>query len=375
MTKETVSAAAAMRCSIGFDDPAYDETRFAARVAARYKTRHHTHRVDTDAFDLVDRLVGFYDEPFADSSAMPTYRVCAVARENVTVALSGDGGDELFAGYRRHRWHHNEQMVRSRVPDAVRAPLFGLLGAVYPKLAWAPRPLRAKATLVALARDAAEGYFHSVSILGDGLRSRLFSSEMRQNLQGYQAVDVIRGVMRDAPTDHDLKRVQYADVKTYLPGDILTKVDRASMANSLEVRVPMLDHHFVEWAAGLPAEFNLRGRQGKYLLKKALEPSLPRDVLYRDKMGFAVPLASWFCGPLRERLRNALTGAVLGDAGLFDMRYIETLMNQHESRSRDHSAPLWSLVMFESFLRQVHDGALAPAPPPPDEVAPQVAAQ
>ena len=236
-------------CSIGFDDPAYDETRFAARVAARYKTRHHTHRVDTDAFDLVDRLVGFYDEPFADSSAMPTYRVCAVARENVTVALSGDGGDELFAGYRRHRWHHNEQMVRSRVPDAVRAPLFGLLGAVYPKLAWAPRPLRAKATLVALARDAAEGYFHSVSILGDGLRSRLFSSEMRQNLQGYQAVDVIRGVMRDAPTDHDLKRVQYADVKTYLPGDILTKVDRASMANSLEVRVPMLDHHFVEWAA------------------------------------------------------------------------------------------------------------------------------
>ena len=341
-------------CSISFGDARYDESRFAAEVAERYGTRHHVEQVDPDATDLVDRLAGFYDEPFADSSAMPTFRVCGLARKHVTVALSGDGGDELFAGYRRYRWHHYEERIRGRVPQGLRRPLFGTLGRLYPKMDWAPKPLRAKSTLQALARDAAEGYFRGVSVMHDGMRARLFSPAMRRELQGYAAVEVLARAMAAAPSDHHLERVQYADVKTYLAGDILTKVDRASMAHSLEVRVPILDHHFMEAHAGLPPELKLRGREGKYLLKKALEPHVPNDVLYREKMGFAVPLASWFRGPLEARARRAVSGPTLAGTGLFDMAFTASLIDQHVSGQWDHSAPLWALVMFESFLRRVH---------------------
>ncbi len=341
-------------CSISFGDPEYDESRFAAEVAERYRTRHRVHQVDSDGFDLVDRLAGFYDEPFADSSALPTYHVCALARRDVTVALSGDGGDEVFAGYRRYRWHHYEQRVRKRVPSAMRAPLFGALGALYPKLDWAPKPLRAKSTFQALARNPVEGYFDSVSILNDGLRQRLYSAGMSRDLQGYHAVELLRRHMEAAPAGDDLARVQYADLKTYLPGDILTKVDRASMANSLEVRVPILDHHFVEWAAGLRPGLKLRGRESKYVFKKALEPYVPASVLNRPKMGFAVPLASWFRGPLRERMGAAVTSGALAETGMFDLAFLGKLVEQHRSGLRDHSAPLWALLMFEAFLRRVH---------------------
>jgi asparagine synthase (glutamine-hydrolysing) len=348
-------------CSISFADPDYDESPYAAIVAERYGAKYRVQRVDPDALDLIDRLATFYDEPFADSSAIPTYRVCALARQHVTVALSGDGGDEVFAGYRRHRWHANEEMVRSLLPGPLRRPLFGLLGALYPKIDWAPRWLRAKSTFQSLSLDTEDGYFHSISVLHDGLRRRLYSSRMRRDLQGYQAVEELRRHMRNAPTDDGLSRVQYADMKMYLPGDILTKVDRASMANSLEVRVPILDHEYLEWTAGIPAALKLKGREGKYVFKKALESHLPQEVLYRPKMGFAVPLASWFRGPLRDRVRDIVTGATLADTGMFDSKFLTTMVDQHQSGVRDYSSPLWALVMFESFLRQV-DGATASAP-------------
>ncbi len=349
-------------CSISFEDPNFDESIYAAKVADRFGTNHRVRKVDPDTFDLVDRLASFYDEPFADSSAMPTYQVCALARENVTVALSGDGGDEVFAGYRRYRWHAYEESVRSRIPGNLRKPLFGILGSLYPKLDWAPKPLRAKSTFQALARDSVEGYFHSVSVLHDGLRDRLYSDGMRRELQGYRAVEVLDGHMRNAPTDHLLSRVQYADMKTYLPGDILTKVDRASMANSLEVRVPILDHEFLEWAACIPAGLKLKGREGKHIFKSALEPILSREILYRPKMGFSVPLAKWFRGPLRQRVRDALLGPNLAEAGLFDLGFIRSMVDQHQASVRDHSAALWALVMFESFLREVHAGEAEGSP-------------
>ncbi len=349
-------------CSIAFADREYDESRYAAEVAGRYRTRHHVEQVDPDAFDLLDRLAGFYDEPFADSSAMPTYRVCALARQRVTVALSGDGGDELFAGYRRYRWHHYEERIRGLLPQAVRGPLFGAAGHLYPKMAWAPRPLRAKSTLLALGRDTLEGYFDSVSVLGDSIRSRLFSARFRRELQGYHAREVLARHMARAPTDHHLSRAQYADLKTYLPGDILTKVDRASMANSLEVRVPLLDHEFVEWSAGVAPDLKLHGGEGKHIFKKAMEPMLSRDLLYRPKMGFSVPLAAWFRGPLRQRVREAVTRGCLPDSGFFDVAYLSTLVDRHQSGARDHSAVLWALLMFESFLRQVHAGSETNAP-------------
>jgi asparagine synthase (glutamine-hydrolysing) len=345
--------------SIAFGAKGWDESGYAAEIAKRYRTDHHVRDVDPNSFDLLDRLATVYDEPFGDSSAMPTFRVCAMARENVTVALSGDGGDEVFAGYRRYRWHCFEERVRGVLPESLRGPLFGSLGRLYPKLDWAPRPLRAKATLEELARDTVDAYFSSVSICGNELRRRLFSPSLLRELQGYNAAEVLRSHMGRCGSADPLSQVQYADFKTYLPGDILTKVDRASMASSLEVRVPLLDHTLVEWAARVPSQLKLRGREGKHVFKAALEPYVSKEILYRPKQGFAVPLAVWFRGPLRQRLRETLGGPVLRESGLFDMSIIGTLLDQHQSGERDHSAALWTLSMMESFLREVDGGARA----------------
>ncbi len=231
------------------------------------------------------------------------------------------------------------------------APLFGALGALYPKADWAPRMFRAKSTFEALARDSVEGYFHSVSLLGDHLRNQLFSPAFSASLQGYRAVEVLKTHARNSPTQDPLSLVQYLDIKTYLPGDILTKVDRASMAHALEVREPLLDHPLMEWVSGLPSALKLHQGEGKYLLKKALEPYLPQDILYRQKMGFAVPLASWFRGPLRETVRTSVLGPRLMDCGIFNPTFLAHLVEEHQAGRRDYSAPLWSLLMFESFLR------------------------
>jgi asparagine synthase (glutamine-hydrolysing) len=346
-------------CSIAFADPAFDESEYASIVARQYGTRHFVDRVESDDFDLIDMLAATYDEPYADSSAIPTYRVCQLARRHVTVALSGDGGDENFAGYRRYRLHVNEERLRRALPQSLRAPLFGALGRAYPKADWAPRFLRAKTTFEALGRNAVGAYFHGVSILRDDLRRRLYSPTFRASLGGYNAIEVFRRHAALAGTDDPLALVQYLDLKTYLVGDINTKVDRASMAHSLEVREPLMDHPLVEWLGTLPSSLKIRDGQGKWLLKKAMEARLPREVLYRPKMGFAVPLARWFRGPLRERVRDALTGERLVDTGMFEPAVLRRLVDEHQSGVRDHSAPLWTLVMFDAFLRNVVDGAAA----------------
>src|SRR5215470_11317209 len=342
-------------CSISFSDPAFDESHYARMVAERYATRHRVDRVESDDFDLIDALARLYDEPYADSSAIPTYRVCQLARKHVTVALSGDGGDENFAGYRRYRLHLMEERLRSSLPLAVRRPLFGLLGTAYPKADWAPRVFRAKSTFEALARDSVEAYFHSISILRDGMRQRLFSNSLKAQLGGYNAVEVFHRHAARSGTDDPLALIQYLDLKTYLVGDINTKVDRASMAHSLEVREPLMDHPLVEWLASLPASLKVRGQGGKHLLKKAMEPHLPHELMYRPKMGFAVPLAQWFRGPLRKRVRESLLGDRLASTGFFNQRYLRELVEHHQSGLRDYSASIWTLLMFDAFLRNVLD--------------------
>lgn len=345
-------------CSIAFNDAAYDESAFAAQVAAQYKTRHHVETVDKDDYGLIDTLAGLYDEPYADSSAIPTYRVCELAKKRVTVVLSGDGGDENFAGYRRYRYAMAEHQIRTLLPSGLRQPLFGALGKIYPKADWAPRMFRAKTTFEALSRDLVDGYFHGVSIMPDRVRDQLFSDRFRQDLQGYRAIEVMRGHARQSPTDDPLSLIQYLDLKTYLPGDILTKVDRASMAHALEVRVPLLDHQFVEWVSGLPPSLKLHGGEGKYIFKKSLEQSLPHNILYRDKMGFSIPLASWFRGPLRERVRAAVLGPTLAATGIFNMAFLKQMVDRHQSGQGDFTAPLWSLLMFEAFLRNTLEGTV-----------------
>jgi asparagine synthase (glutamine-hydrolysing) len=346
-------------CSIAFRDKAFDESAYAEQVARQYNTNHHTETVDTDDYALLDTLAGLYDEPYADSSAIPTYRVCQLARQRVTVALSGDGGDENLAGYRRYRYAMAEDAVRSKIPAAVRRGVFGPLGKYYPKADWAPRVFRAKTTFEALARDLVEGYFHGVSIMSDAMRAQLFSDSFRRQLQGYRAIDVMRGHADRAPTDDPLSLIQYLDMKTYLPGDILTKVDRASMAHALEVRVPLLDHQLVEWISGLSSTIKLKGGEGKYIFKKSMERYLPHDILYRKKQGFAVPLASWFRGPLRQRVRDSLLGPTLAATGIFNTAFLAQMVEQHESGRRDYSAPIWTVLMFEAFLRKELEGAPA----------------
>ena len=350
-----INDSAVNTCSISFGDPAFNEASYAQQVAEQYQTQHRVEQVDPDDFDLVTKLGELYDEPYADSSAMPTYRLCELARKNVTVALSGDGGDENFAGYRRYRWHHYEERVRALMPLGLRRPLFGMMGKLYPKADWAPKIFRAKTTFEALARDTSQGYLHSVSLLSDAQRKQLFSAHFKKELQGYNAVEVMRHHAQRAPTDHPLSLVQYLDFKTYLVGDILTKVDRASMAHSLEVRVPLLDHKFVEWISSLPPQLKLQGTEGKYIFKKSLQPYLSEDILYRKKMGFAVPLASWFRGPLRERVQNAVLGDKLASTGIFEHKFLQQIVDQHQSGRRDYSAPIWSILMFESFLQRLHN--------------------
>jgi len=347
-----IGAGHILTCSIGFDEPRYDESSYARMVAEAKHTDHKAEIVATSDYSLVDRLVGIYDEPYADSSAIPTYRVCELARRHVTVALSGDGGDENLIGYRRYKLFAMEEQVRSRVPLGLRKAIFGPLGSLYPKLDWAPRVLRGKTTFQALARDAVAAYFHGVSICSNEMRAALFSHEFRRELQGYGAEEVFRQHVRGKTFNDPLKMIQYLDFKTYLPGDILTKVDRASMAHSLEVRTPFLDYELVEWVASLPSAIKLKGGEGKHILKRSLEPLLPREVLYRNKMGFAVPLDVWFRGSLRDHIAETVRGRRLAESGLFNPATLARIVADHQSGRRDHSAILWSLLMFDGFLRQ-----------------------
>lgn len=339
--------------TIGFDVASHDETAYARRVAERYHARHVVEQMDGRESDLVERLPGIFDEPFGDSSALPAYRLMQLARKNVTVALSGDGGDELFAGYRRYAFHAREEALRKFFPGAIRQPVFGFMANLYPQLDWAPRFLRARHTLRELSLNSAMGYFWNVSVVDDDQRMALFSSALRRALNGYHASDVLNRCAKSAPTDDPVTMAQYIDLKTWLPGDILTKVDRTAMACSLEVRVPMLDHTFVDWALGLPLAAKQNSNGGKVLLKRAFERLVPRDILYRPKQGFSVPLADWFRGALGEhfiaRVRSKRDFAA---ADFLNAQIVDELISQHQSGRRDHSRALWLVWMFEAFLER-----------------------
>ncbi len=337
-------------CSIGFNEASFNESDYARQVAQQYHTDHQTKIVDANDFSLVNRLVDLYDEPYADSSALPTYRVCELAKQRVTVALSGDGGDESMAGYRRYRWHSYEEKMRSILPLGIRQPVFSAFAKIYPKADWAPKIFRAKSTLEGLARESVAGYFHSVSLISDSLRQQLFRPSFYQQLQEYRAISVLQQHAQSAPRHDPVAMVQYLDIKTYLPGDILTKVDRASMAHSLEVRVPLLDHLLLEWVAGLPTAVKIQSNQGKAIFKQALAKHLPHDLLYRPKMGFRIPMAKWFRQELQPSVPQALSSEILLDTGWFQAKFIQTVLTQHQSRQKDHSTLIWVLLMFQQFL-------------------------
>jgi asparagine synthase (glutamine-hydrolysing) len=343
--------------ALGFQNDPQSELPHARRIARLYATDHHESSVSVAPLTAYQRQARIFDEPFADSSSIPTLEISRLAREKITVALSGDAGDEIFGGYRRYRWHAITDRVRRTFPSNVRQNVFGTLAAVYPKLDWAPQWLRAKTTFSEIAASSADGYFRSVCRTSDNIRERLYSQGTLKDIEGCHPAELIATAMNEANSDDPLTCAQYADLATYLPGDILTKVDRASMAVSLEVRVPMLDHDLVEWAVGLPSDFKLRGKEGKYLLKRALEPYIPAENLYRRKRGFATSLANEFRHDTSGMLRSALTGDMIADSGIFDMTTVRRILDSHESGMRDNSQALWTLLMFSGFLSAVHSGS------------------
>ncbi|ALG61305.1 MULTISPECIES: XrtA/PEP-CTERM system amidotransferase [Citromicrobium] len=334
-------------CSIGFDVADLDETAHARLTAEQFGTAHHERIVDPAMFDRIDALAGMFDEPFADASALPTAAVCALAREHVTVALSGDGADEAFAGYRRHVFHAAEERARGALPLPLRRAVFGPLAALYPKADWAPRPFRAKTTFQSLALSGEEAYARALGVMSPQLRGRIFSPAMKRELGGYRAEQPLIELMRNAPVRSGLDRAQYADLKFWLPGDILTKVDRTSMAVSLEAREPLLDHHLVELAARLPETRRVSGGQGKLALKQAMEGTLPQQILYRPKQGFVLPIAQWFRSELKEAARAAARSERLLDTGWFDAAALSQLAEDHIAGRRDHARELWQLLMLE----------------------------
>jgi len=333
-------------CSIGFSEGSYDEAGEAREFAGQLGAKHFEQIVEPHALNLISKLAWHYDEPFADSSAVPTYYVSQVARQHVTVALSGDGGDENFAGYRRYKFDQLENRLRSYVPASVRRTVFGPLGEMYPKLGWAPRVLRAKSTFQSLARDPIEGYFHGISCCPPALKSGLFSPDLWKQLGGYDSIDVLRYHYDRANTTDPLSRIQYVDIKTYLVDDILVKVDRASMAHSLEVRCPLLDHKLMELIAHIPSNLKLHNGQGKYIFKKALQKVLPQEVLTRRKKGFAMPVPEWFRGELKGFAHDALFGH---KDGLLNNAFLMNCWNQHQRGRRDWSALLWTTLMFRKW--------------------------
>jgi asparagine synthase (glutamine-hydrolysing) len=347
------SRAPVKTCSIGFDISAFDETEYAARIAQRFLTEHRSRTVAADDYGLVDLLSHHFDEPFADASALPTYRVCQMARAHVTVALSGDGADEALAGYRRHVFHHSEEQFRRLLPQSIRGPLFGTLGGLYPKADWAPRSLRAKTTLLSLARSGAEGYAEAVGFTPPPIRQALYSRKIRSALCDYRAEQAMHSLMENAPARSGLDRAQYADIKQWLPGDILTKLDRTSMAVGLEAREPLLDHRLLEFAASLPENMRVRRGQGKWLMKRTMERYLPQDILYRPKMGFVTPIAQWFRGPLAQTARDISTSATLAKTGWFDPAIMLKVADDHIAGRSDNSRMLWQLLMLDKSVSRI----------------------
>jgi asparagine synthase (glutamine-hydrolysing) len=344
--------------NVAFRERGFNEAPHARQVAQAFQTDHREIVVEPKAAEILPTLVWHLDEPFADSSALPTYYLSRAARERVTVALSGDGGDETFGGYAwRYGLNMLEHRVRRRLPPWLRHGLLGPLASAWPKADRLPRPLRWKFFLRNLSLSPERAYFHDMSLFTPADKARLLSPEFRTTLGEHDPFTAFaRYFERVAGLDH-LSRITYVDLKTYLPNDILVKVDRMAMANSLEVRSPLLDHKVVEFAASVPAGLKFRGTTSKYLVKRYLERSLPASLVHRPKQGFSIPLARWLRSDLREIAHDLLLSERARRRGYFSTDTVRSLWEAHQSGRRDHAHRLWALMMLELWQRLFVDDA------------------
>ncbi|HUY91148.1 MAG TPA: asparagine synthase (glutamine-hydrolyzing) [Pirellulales bacterium] len=330
--------------SMGFRETEFSELPFAVQVAERFGTRHVEEIVTPDAVKLVDELAYYYDEPFADSSAVPTFLVSRLARRNVKVVLSGDGGDEGFGGYARYAHDLWEAGLRGRLPRWLRQGALGPLARVWPKLDWLPRPLRAKMLLHNLALEADAAYANTVTLCRMPLRRRLLATDIAAQLNGHlPEICVLRG-FATAPAGDALAGMQAADIGLLLPDDFLTKVDRASMASGLEVRPPLVDHELLELAARVPSKWKVRRGETKWILKRCYDSRLPRDAVWRAKHGFEIPVDAWLRGPLRDMFESSVLAPNSRVAELVDQPTVARLYRAHLAKVGRHGGILWAML-------------------------------
>jgi asparagine synthase (glutamine-hydrolysing) len=361
--QSVLRSSAVTTTSIGFDEDAFNELAWARLVAKRFRTEHHEEVVRPSAREAAPILVRHFGEPFADASALPTYYLSRLARRFVTVALSGDGGDELFSGYRKYATSQAEESVRPHIPGVARRVL-GALGRSWPADSRIPRLLRAPRVLRYLSDSDAHAVFRHNDCLGDELRAVLPGEELAPALVDHDPESVTVEPYAEARARGlgPLGRWLAVDLATYLPGDILVKVDRMSMAHSLEVRSPLLDEDVLALAARLPESFRLERGVGKRVLKRAVADLLPEEVVARKKMGFGVPLDAWFRGELSEWGRELILSPVALDRGWVDPATVAAIWDEHEAGRRDRGAVLWSLALLELWFREVHEAERPRAP-------------
>ena len=338
--------------SIGFDDPQYDELEHARAVAQHFGTEHHEFVVRPDALGILDRLIGHFDEPFADSSSIPTWYVSEIARRHVTVVLSGDGGDELFGGYDRYLPH-------PRVAQFDRLPIPGrraLARMVWPLL---PHGFQGKNFLRHVAQDTDGRFLESLTLFRADERDALYTSDFRATLNGTRAEAMLGRHFERFHALPEHSRMMRFDFETYLPEDVLTKVDRMSMAHSIESRVPLLDNDVIDFAATLPAHMKIHNGRRKHVLKEAVKGLLPPGILDRRKQGFGVPIGAWFRGGLTEVFADVLGSTVTRQRGYFRPAFIDRLVQEHLAGRRDHTLQLWQLLVFELWHRHYIDARRA----------------
>ena len=337
--------------SIGFHEDSYNELKYARVAAKHFGTDHHEFIVTPDICDIVDELVWHFDEPFADSSAIPTYMVSKLAREFVTVVLSGDGGDEVFGGYTRYATDRKRSGF-GRLPRALRQGAMQPLGRNLPHGAWG------RNYLYAMAFEPIDRYIEHISIFTRLNKPSLYTNEFRLRLGTIEAAARFREYAARSRPGDALDPLLYLDSKSYLPGDVLTKVDRMSMAASLEVRVPLLDHKLIEFVCTqIPASMKMKGLETKYIFKRAVRDLVPAEILNRPKQGFGVPIEEWINDQLRERVRVTLTEPRTQQRGYIEPRYVNLLLDEHERGRRNHATELWALFMLELWQRTFADSS------------------
>jgi asparagine synthase (glutamine-hydrolysing) len=333
--------------SIGFSAKEYDETRYARMVAERYATDHQELVVEPDAVAVLPRLVWHYGEPFADPSAVPTYYVSKLARQEVTVALNGDGGDECFLGYRRYKAMRYVSWLDG-MPSWSRTELARLLGLAPLTAQQRFKIPRIRGVLQAPKQRPGRRYAFTLAPFTDEDKEDCYSWAMRDQL-GRSALDLLEPYFAEA--DSLVAGANWADIHTYLPDDLMVKVDVASMAHGLEARSPLLDHVLMEWAVGLPEEVKMARGVTKALFKSAMEPYLPAELLYRPKMGFSCPVDHWFRNEIKELAYDTLLSQSARQRGLFRPDYVQRLLDEHCGFTRDHHTRLWALLMLELWFR------------------------